>query len=217
MNEVGVISGIVKGITGQGSDGQAFGFRMDTNFNQLVSAGSLPYLEMTRQGIGWMVQDSNALAAVTALPTTTAGLTLFNNEPPGGKSYIIDTIFAASVVTTAAVSGHSLAYCLHPVGMTKPTADITAIRSRSGRASYGGFAVVDSGATVVNDGWVPATNAVNTSGVTTATAGGLVWAAEGRLIVPPTAGISVKAFGSITNLTYLHGFTWYEQQLAVNG
>lgn len=209
-----VLSGIVSGGT---QDGQAVGFRVNPQYHQLVAAGTSPYFEQSRLGNRWSVQDTSAIAAVVVRPSTVAGLTLFNNEPVGGKSYVIDSIMAFNLVQTAAISGYSIWCCIHPVGMTKPTADITAIKSSSGKSGYGGNAVVDTGATVVDDGWFPVGITALTGGVgTTAPSGALTYQPEGRFIVPPTAAISMNVVASIVGLTFTHGFSWVEQQLVVN-
>lgn len=182
---------------------------------QLVAQGMPAYSEMARLGAGWQAIDTNALAAVAAVPTTTAGLTLWNGEPAGGKSYVIDRVGLISVVTTAALSGFSIACCIHPVGMVKPTSDITP-KSMSGKPSYGGAAVVDSGATVVSDGWFPIDKSFVTSGVGTTPIGGVSWDTQGRFLIPPSAGFSIKAFGNITGLTFYHVIAWWEVQVTAN-
>lgn len=201
------------GITNRGSaQGALLPFYRDEQGNQLVAAGLPPFAELARSGALWQVQDTSATAAVVVRPSTTAGLTLYNNEPTGGKSYVLDAVMAFNLVSTAAISGYSIWVCVHPVGFTKPTADIVAIKSLSGKPSYTGFAVVDTAATVADDGWFPVGNPALTGGVTTAPSGAQTWEAQGRIVIPPTAAVSMNVVATITGLTFTHGFRWAEVQ-----
>ena len=98
--------------------------------------------------------------------------------------------------------------------MAAPTADITAIKSMSGVAAYPGAAIVDTAATVVDNGWFP----IGAPALTTGAGGvvpGLAAAIElnGRFIVRPGGGISMNVVGSLVGQTFTHGFRWYEVQL----
>jgi len=185
-----------------------------TNRELLISQGLPPYVEMTRQGNGWQVMDTSATAAVVVRPSTVAGLTLYNGNAAGGASYVMDRAFAFNLVTTDAVHAFSIWGCLHPAGFTAPTADITAIKGMSGN-TYAGNAVVDTGATVTDDGWFPLVGSPigNPGGVTP----GTVAVAEiaGRIIIPPTGGFSINVVASLVGDTFTHGFSWYETQLSL--
>jgi hypothetical protein len=211
------IAWIYASTRGGASDGAQAPLKANPQGEQLVAQGLPPYTEMTRRGLGWQVIDTSATAAVVVRPSTTAGVTLWNGETGAtGKSYIIDRAWVFNLVTTAAISGYSIWGCVHPTGMTAPTADITAIKSMSGRSSYSGNARVDTAATVVDDGWFPLNTGTLTGGVTTAPSGTQVVALEGRIIIPPSAGFSINVVGTITGLTFTHGLSWYELYLPVN-
>jgi len=168
---------------------------------------------MSRQGKGWQVMDTSATAAVVVRPSTVAGLTIHNGNAAGGESYIIDRAWVFNLVSSDAVSSYSVWGCLHPAGTTAPTADITAIKSMSGSGTYGGNATVDTGDTVIDDGWFPLVDGTlgNPGGVTPG--GAAIVALGGRIVVPPTGAFSINAVASLVTWTFTHGFSWYEQQL----
>lgn len=183
---------------------------------QLVAQGLPPYAQLSLENKGWQVMDTSATPAVIVRPSTVAGLTLYNNNTTSSNiCFVIDRMFAFGLVSTAALSDYSLWACVHPVGMTKPTADITTINSMSGFATaYAGGAVVDTGATVTDNGWFPVSNNANViHGVGVTPNHALSVPAEGRFIIPPTAGFSINVVASITGLTFTHGFSWYELEL----
>ncbi len=186
-----------------------------TNFadEQLVSQGFPPDLELTRRRKGWQVMNTSALAGLVVRPGTTANLTLYNgNTTASGIAMIVRRVFAFNLVTTAALSGWSIWGCIHPAGMTAPTADITTVNSTSGVTTYAGAAIVDTGATVVDNGWFPIGRPFMTGGVTTAPSGAI---AEdvGWLLIPPTGGMSLQVVSTITGLTFTTGFHFYETQV----
>ena len=187
--------------------------QVDKRNSLLIAHGLPPYTEITRRGGGWQTMATTAVAALVIRPSTTAMATLWNGEPAGGKSYIIDRAFAHQLVSTAAAGFHSLWLCVHPAGMAAVTDDITARNSLSGKKGYVGFSRFDNGATVVADGWFPWGNwgEVEPTGVLP---GGHVEAVvEGRIIIPPTAALSLQVVASVVGNTFTAGFAWYEEQL----
>jgi len=197
-----------------GASDSAFRYIRSNQEQELLTAQGLPpYTELSRRGRGWQVMDTTATAAVVVRPSTVAGLTLYNGETGAtAKSYVIDRVFAFNLVTTDAVADWSVWACIHPAGMTAPTADITAIKGMNG-GTYAGAAIVDTGATVNDNGWFPVgTGHVGNPGtVTPGTA--IAIPIEGRLIVPPTGGISINVVASLVTWTFTHGFAWYEVEL----
>lgn len=181
---------------------------------QLVTAGMPPYAELTRRNVGWQVMNTSALAALVVRPSTTAMLKLHNNNSVASRiAFVIDRIFAFNLVTTDAIADWGVWACIHPTGSTAPTADITAIKSMSGKSgSYGGGAIVDTAPTVVDDGWFP----VDSVGSKVGNPGGVTPGAsiaipiEGRFIIPPSAAISISVVASLVGWTFTTGFSWYE-------
>ena len=158
--------------------------------------------------------QSAATAALVVRPSTTAAITFWNGEPPGGKSLILDRIFTHNLVSTAVKTFFGLWYCMHKPGMTEPTNDITSLRgSGNGSAPNTGVVIVDVGATVVNNGWFPAgrEGSISETGVTPQ--GIAEWEAKGRLVVPPSGGVSLQVVASLVGDTFTSGASWYRHQL----
>jgi len=197
-----------------GSAADQFRFlRSNSESELLASQGLPPYTELSRRGRGYQVMDTTATAAVVVRPSTVAGLTLYNGETGAtAKSYVIDRAFAFNLVTTDAIAAYSLWGCIHPAGFTAPTADITAIKSMNG-GTYGGAAIVDTGATVADGGWFPLVTGPtgNPGTVTPGTA--VIAEIDGRLIVPPTGAFSINVVASLVTWTFTHGISWYEVEL----
>ena len=65
-------------------------------------AQALPELtELVRLGDTWQVKLATGLAALTALPTTVAGISIYNGEPATGKCYIIEAFGSHEAVVDA--------------------------------------------------------------------------------------------------------------------
>lgn len=182
----------------------------------LTAFGLPPYTELARQSKIWQVIQVTATACLVVRPSTTAAITLWNGEGTGGKSYIVDRIFTHCLVATAGTE-FGLWACVHPAGMTKPTADIpsTAVNltGTTGKVYLGnGMAVVDVGATVVDNGWYPFGMQGHVTTVTTP--GGNIEAdIGGRIIIPPQAALSIQVVGSHISNTFTSGIAWIEEHL----
>ena len=196
-----------------GGSGEEVAQGGDKYGNAYIAQGLPPYVVLSKEGNGWQVMATAAVAALIVRPSTVALGTLWNGEADGGKSYIIDRIFAQQLVSATAAARWGIWACLHPINMTAPTADITAIKSMSGKTNYGGSAKFDIGATVVNDGWFPWGDGKDVEA--TGTLGGNQSSVPvgGRLIVPPSAGLSIHVVASSVDVDLCVGVSWYEKVL----
>lgn len=182
---------------------------------------SQPYnsnIEMTRRGTGLSAMTTAAVAALVARPTTLAMSTLANDEPAGGKSYIMESAFAFNLVSTALAEGASIWLCVHPVGSSEAITDnITA------RGNFTGKPVVNPGNsklgiedTVLDDGWFPWGPHLPITLVGVTPSGAIVAPIDGKIIIPPTARLSMQVVAGLVTDTFTSGFRWYEEQLDVN-
>lgn len=197
------------------STGQKVSLKATKEGDLYIAQNLPPYALATAAGRGYQVMASAAAACLASgtIPTTTALGTLWNGEVGGGKTYIIDRIFAQQVASDVATLNHyGLWACVH-IAMDAVTADITAIKSMSGKAGYGGSARFDIGATVVNDGWFPVSDSIKAEERQTQGGSQKVAPIEGRLQVTPQHGLSIHVVGNDTNLTFRVGCSWYEVQL----
>lgn len=181
-------------------------------FGNLYVAQGLPaYASLNAEEQGVSVMSTVAVAALVVRPSTLAAVTLFNNEQGGGKSYIIDRALVHQLVSTAAQGRLGLWLCMHPQ-MTKPTADITAFKGNRGDP-VNTRAILDVGATVIDDGWFPWGNSVDVEPSGVLPGAQLDVRIEGRLIVPPQHGISLAVVASLAGITFTSGFSWNEKVL----
>lgn len=203
---------------------QAPPFYLDSEHPQGINRRGAQYVQddlpslttLVNEGVCWQVGEATAVAAVTTMPTTTAQITLYNNEAEGGKTYIVLSVFGIQVANGAALNSWGIAHCVNVAKpSTLPTADIatTSIKSLKARqGSYGGNAIVDLAATVVDDLWKPVgafagTTVVSLSGTQ------IDVPLNGAVILPPGGEYSLVAIASATGITTRLGFRWAEVQL----
>lgn len=192
-------------------------FHVNTRGDQLVALGLPELTEVVRLGESWQVISASGIAPLTAIPTTVAGLVLWNGESAGGKSYVIDSVGIAEIVVDATQSNMTTAFVM--VGkppVTAPADAALVIRSLSGR-TYGGRGRTVVGGTVVNDGWFPA----GTSAPAAPAAGGSAWKCmdwplKGLYIIPPGGSFNIHAVKvAATAGQCLLVIRWHEVQLIV--
>ncbi len=167
--------------------------------DNLLIQGLPEKTELVRHGDSWQVRNTTAVAARTALPTTNPGLGIYNGEPTGGKSYIIDSVACTEIVVDATQSDcTALMVCMNKLPLAViPLAnyDVLVPKSLSGGGAYPGKAIFQLIArTCVNDGWYACGDSVP---VATAVAGS-GWKqtdvdVRGMYIVPPGGQFNVNA------------------------
>jgi hypothetical protein len=117
---IGRIRKVLEGVDA-GAPGDDEQLALTPQLEQLIAMGAAPYGEIVRLGRAFKVGTATAVAAVVAIPTTAAMLQLYNNEPDGGRSYVIDWIGASGVVKTAAAGQAQMLACVGQVREAIPT------------------------------------------------------------------------------------------------
>jgi hypothetical protein len=193
MKIVGRVRGLFAGNYPENREEEQF--HLNSRGDQIVVQGLPELTELVRLGDSWQVANATGQAALTALPTTVAGLTLWNGEPATGKSYAIDSFGSWEAVVDATQTDVTAIFaCNNKTPVTAPTDAALAIRSLSGK-SYGGKARTVAGGTIVNDGWF----AHGTPGAQmAAAAAGANWKVNeiicrGLYLVPPGGAFNVQA------------------------
>lgn len=183
---------------------------------QIVVQGLPELTELVRLGGSWHILGG-ATAALTAVPTTTAGHSLWNGEAQGGKSYAIDSFGCVEIVTDATQQNSLALFAMANKGLiAAPTDAALSVGSMSGK-NYGGFAKTVAGATVVNDVWTPHGPA---SPGAAAFAGG-VWrvteaSVRGLYLVRPGGMFSVAAAKTVATASQIRYFIrWHEVQISL--
>lgn len=192
-------------------------FHVNSRGDQIVAQGLPAQTELVRLGDSWQVMTSSAQAPPTALPTTTAGLVLWNGEPAGGKTYVIDSVAVTEIVVDATQSNMTAVFVmLGKAPVTTPTDAALAIRSLNGR-TYGGRARTVAAGTVVNDGWFP----IGTSAPAAPVAAGSAWKQvdiplNGMFLIVPGGSFNLSAVKVAATAGQLHYvIRWHEVQMIV--
>lgn len=185
---------------------------------ELLSSQGLPqFTEMTRQGNGWTVMTSSAVAPLTALPTTVAALEVYNNSSgPGAFTIIVADLLGFEAATAAASVTRAFGiFGMVTTQKAAPTLSALNLTSLSGRQLIAPTAaspiVTGVGTTVVANGWRPFGNPqawnVNAAGATPG--GSYECTVNGKLIVPPGCSLCVQAVGALGTGTFNVGATFY--------
>ncbi len=184
----------------------------------LVTPTFSPEIELARRGNGLSAMTTSAVAALVARPTTLAIATLKNDEPGGGKSYIIEAVMAFNLVSTALAEGASIWLCVHPVGFTEAiTNNITARGNNTGRPAVNpGNSLFGTEDTVPDTGWFPWGPHLPITLVGVTPSGAIVAPVDGKIILPPSAALSIQVVAGLTTDTFTVGARWNEEQMAVN-
>lgn len=188
---------------------------MNSRGDASIVQGLPPYAELTRLGRGFSacVPTGNAFAPVAAHPTTLANIILYNGESAGGKSYIIDTVWAEAITSIAAASSLTGLAQISNAGVAAPTDNSAVLRTGKSGTTYSGLgklAIANSAFAVANKWTVIGQSSGHPS---TAIGAGLFCDISGRFIVPPGACFCVNLVASTAGGTMIQGIDWFEVQL----
>lgn len=194
---------------------------MTPTLEMLVAQGAAPYREMVRMGRAFATQNTTAVAAVVAVPTTAVHVALYNNAPDGGRSLVIDWVAAQNVVSTAVVCQAQLLVNIGQLREAAPTDAALAIKKMNG---YGGGQVDTVARTIVGGTALPATTGIvanwfpfgqsATKPSAVATPGyGLYQAVDGRFIIPPGRYFALSVLANVVGETFISQIGWHEVQI----
>lgn len=195
---------------------------LNPQLEQLVAPGASPWEEITRVGRSFQVHTAAAIAAVVAIPTTAHMLALYNAEPEGGRSLIIDFVAASNVVSTAVASQATLLGLVGQLPEVAPTDAALGITKLNGNGAGQDTQVMTilnatalSAATGLAANWFPLGPSAGKPGAA-ATPGYAIWAdVNGRIIVPPKRFFAVHVLANVVGETFLAYIGWHERQLAL--
>ena len=187
----------------------------------LVAWGSQQYVESVRHGHAFRVSCA-AVASVTAVPTTATALLIWNNEPDGGRSFIIDRVTALFTANTAALPHAGI---IANLGQQRAAAQVASggvIYKQNGlngalAGNVDSKAIVVAGGTLdaitgVAIGWFPLGDSINAA-VTSLPGFQKSVEIGGRLIVPPGRSFGVHTLASVTSCSAVCGVEWTEAYL----
>ncbi len=194
---------------------------LDQQRNLFVALGAAPYTDIARIGRAFYVNTTTAVAAVVAIPTTAAGFAIYNNEPDGGRSFIVDWVAAQNVVSTAVASQAQILVNLGQVREAIPADAGLVIKKANGlgggsndtRARTTLTATALPAATGLQTNWVP----VGGNGVKPGVAGtpgyGMFQTLDGRFIVPPGRYFAIHVLANVVGETFQMFVGWHERQM----
>ena len=177
----------------------------------LVTAGLPAKTEGVRLRDSWsmVIPTESQFAGVAAFPTTRAELVLYNGEPGGGQSYIIDTVGLVCTVSTAALSNATIIYQVNGTGITDEV--LVLINSPVGD-TYNGKATKDLATTAfVANKWTPL--ASGTQAATASIGFGIVAEVNGGIILRPGMALGVNAVVGTATGDYVMSISWQEAVL----
>jgi hypothetical protein len=171
------------------------------------------FANLVNSGCVWQAKSATT-ACVIAVPTTAAILGLQNGEPDGGKSYVI---LAAGAIQIASPASMCTLGLIHSPQIAKPgtalTADVTVIKNLKPRmGGYSGFAILDNGPTIVDDGWFPLGKpaALNIASLF----GANIWHdVDGMVVIPPGGVWGLSCIANATTVTVQIAVVWAELNL----
>jgi len=197
----------------------------DLTLNQqlelLISQGSAPYQEIVRAGRAFWVNTAVAVPAVVAIPTTAHMLAIYNTEPDGGRSLIIDWVAAQNVASTAAAGQANVLGLLGQVRETVPVDAALPIKKCNGMG--GGIpdapvrtiltATALPAGTGLQTNWFPVGPSVGKPGAA-ATPGYGIWGAiQGGMIVPPGRYFAMHVIANVVGETFQGFIGFHVKQL----
>lgn len=173
-----------------------------------------PSAVLAARGQMWRAKQATATAAVTAMPTTTAAVSLQNMELDDGLWYVIYAITCFNAANAAAIDDYGLVHCITDVpGTALLTQDIakTSIKGyRAAQGAYNGKAVIDLAAAITDDLWEPVGTGSGSTGVASAAGSTVVVWLPVPIILPPKGQHHLQATATSTSNTTAKGWIWAE-------
>jgi hypothetical protein len=193
----------------------------------LFAQAAAPYQEIVRQGRMFMASTTTAVASVVAIPSNAYGFAIYNGESDGGRSYIIDQIWAMFTVNTVALPHVGIIANLGQVREAIPSAATGAVpRQMNGMgnsdtkvkimlAADNGYALgagLVPTTTGIAGNWMPIGASVNAA-VTSLPGFQQMINLDGKIIVPPGRLLLLHTLGSVVSSSAQLGVVWHEKML----
>lgn len=187
-----------------------------TKPGDLITTRRLPDLAtLVKEGKVFSLLDTTTTVALVARPTTTASLTI-QNPASSGKFYVVFELAIYTDVVPATLGVVTVWHCVAKLAAAALTRDLVLQGTGAGSATpllagstYGGVAIVDRGATVVDDGWVP-TPLDLVSNIATTNFQGKAAKLTVPVIIPPSFHYSLQTTATVVTFESALGMTWAE-------
>jgi len=209
--------GLIKRLSKQANSDAPTAVRLSALGSQAVTQVEAPNTERASAGrrfMGGTQVIASGIAPVSAIPTTTATLALFNTEPDGGKSLVIDQIGMFLGSGTAAAGATLLA----TVTVGKPTAPSAASNYSSQSCSGRGTSIARWATALTipaGSAWIQVSSSFQLATANVGQ-GDMPSGFLGGLVVPPgyALGLAILS-GAGTTPLYSVSATWGELELDI--
>jgi hypothetical protein len=202
--------------------GNDAGLTLTHQLELLIAPGASPYGEIVRPGRAFWIGTTAAIGAVVAIPTTAHMLSIYNNEPDGGRTYVIDWVAAQNVVTTAVAAQAQIIVNVGQIREAIPTDSGLTIKKLNGlgsgavRGDTKALSILNATALPAGTGlaanWFPWGMNATKPGVA-ATPGYGLWApVDGRMEVPPGRYFAMHVLANVVGETFVAFIGWHEKQ-----
>ena len=173
------------------------------------------FATLAARGKVFAALDTTTNVALVARPTTLAGLTAQN--PMGSDTYkVLFSILAYTDVVPATLGMVSVWHCIHKIAVAALTRDLVLKGPGAGSAfcflagkTYDGDFIFDRGATVVDDGWVPVGEPVESNIATTNFVSREI-PLRVPVILPPGQHYSLQTLATVVTFETALGLVWGE-------
>lgn len=188
----------------------------------LAAQGDAIFTEVTRPARSFMWRNTTAVAALDAIGDVATNCALYNGAPDGGRSMIIDAIFASQVGNAgAALEQAGMIFCLGHIRADVPgDSGIIPKRLNSIGPASDTVAVTTVGGTDLDAitglaiNWFPIGRNVRTMVHTLP--GMSLWApVDGRIILSPGRYLGLHVLASSTDVDFTMGVQWHEKTLTL--
>jgi hypothetical protein len=190
---------------------------------QIHAQGAAWFSEIGRQGRSFWINTVTQVASVIAMPTTAVAFAIYNNEPDGGRSYVIDQVW---MLVTANASIKAQAVMVGCLGQVREAVLANAMSATIICKNTNGMGKLDTRARVILAGtalpattgfagaWMPITDTTN-AGVTSLPGMQRVYTLCGRYIVPPGRYFALHCVSAKIDVQAQYGISWTEKYLCL--
>lgn len=201
---------------GGAAKGSPFAVEGNELNEQLIAQGNPAFTELVRANSAWSAMAVLAVAGLVVRPSTVAAFEIWNGNPVGGASLIVEDVFTFNLVASA-IQGTFSPWAMVTAPKSAPAAGANVTINGANGNAYGGKVICGLGTTVVANGWRPVASSP-AFGLGTATPGGAInQGQDGKFIVPPQCSLCLHTVSQTTAWTFQNGASWFEKVMTIEG